>query len=111
MNCIKAIVVLAAMITSPPVVAQTSPIVPANAETKSSAIVYSTSATDIGTLLDNPETRAVLDKHLPGFSTNPQTDMARGVSLKTIQPYAANVLTDEVLAKIDADLAKITAKP
>lgn len=70
---------------------------------------YSTEATDIGTLLDNPATKAVLDKHMPGFSGNPQIDMARSMTLKQIQQFAGDQMTDEVLAKIDADLAKIPA--
>ena len=69
----------------------------------------STAETDIGTLLDAPATRAILDKHLPGFSANPQVGMARAMTLKGIQPYAPNI-TDEVLAAIDADLAALAAK-
>ena len=82
--------------------------VPAAAQTAPAA--YSSGATTIGDLLDNPETRAVLVKHLPGFADNPQIDMARGMTLKQIQNFAADTITDEVLAKVDADLAKIAAK-
>lgn len=71
------------------------------------APAYSTATTDIGTLLDNPQTRAVIDKHLPSLASNPQIDMARALTLRQIQSFAADVLTDDVLAKIDADLAKI----
>ena len=70
---------------------------------------YSTADTDIGTLLDDPATRAILDKHLPGFSANPQVGMARGMTLKGIQSYAPNI-TDEVLAAIDAELAALASK-
>lgn len=72
------------------------------AETK-----YSTAETQIGTLLDNPETKAVLDKHIPSFASNPQISMARAMTLKQIQGFAGDGLSDELLAKIDADLAKI----
>ena len=71
------------------------------------APAYSTAATDIGTLLDNPQTRAVLDKHMPTFVSNPQIEMARAMTLRQIQSFAADMLTDDVLAKVDADLAKI----
>jgi hypothetical protein len=71
------------------------------------APAFSTAATDIGTLLDNPQTRAVLDKHMPAFAANPQIEMARAMTLRQIQSFAADMLTDEVLAKVDADLAKI----
>jgi hypothetical protein len=68
---------------------------------------YSTAATDIGTLLDNPQTRAVLDKHLPSFAGNPQIAMARAMTLRQIQSFASDMLTDEILTKVDADLALI----
>lgn len=71
------------------------------------APAYSTASTDIGTLLDNPQTRAVLDKHMPGFASNPQIEMARGMTLRQIQAFASDMLTDEVLGKVDADLALI----
>jgi hypothetical protein len=69
---------------------------------------YSTSETLIGDLLDNPKTRAVLDKEIPGFSSAPQVDMARGMTLKAIQPYARDTLSDAVLAKVDAAFATLT---
>lgn len=71
---------------------------------------YSTSTTSIGDLLDNPSTKAVLVKHLPDLVGNPQIEMARGMTLKQIQSYSSDSVTDEVLAKIDADLQKIKGK-
>jgi len=70
---------------------------------------YSTAATDIGTLLDDPAARAVIDKHMPGFSTGERVSMARGMTLKGIQPFAP-AITDQVLANVDADLVKLPAK-
>lgn len=74
------------------------------------AAAYSTTETDIGTLLDDPASKAVLDKVLPGFSTNPQIDMARPMTMKSIQQYAADTLTDEKLAAVDAEFAKLPPK-
>jgi para-nitrobenzyl esterase len=71
---------------------------------------YSTAETSIGTLLDNAETKAVLDKYIPTFASNPQIAMARSMTLKAIQGFAGDVLNDAVLAKIDADLAKVPVK-
>ena len=65
--------------------------------------LYSTTETDIGTLLDNESTKAILEKHIPGMTTGSQIDMARAFTLKDIQQYAADQVTDEVLAKIDAE--------
>ncbi len=73
------------------------------------AAAYSVETTDIGTLLDNPATKAVLDKYLPGFSGNPQIDMARSMTLKTVQQYSPDTMTDATLAKVQADLAKVPA--
>jgi para-nitrobenzyl esterase len=83
---------------------------PARAETPAaaaSAPVYSSAATTIGALLDNPEARAILDKYMPGFSTQPQIEMARPMTLTAVQAYAPDMITADVLAKIDADLAKL----
>ena len=87
----------------------TSPLPAAAAEAQASAAApaFSTAQTDIGTLLDNPLTRAVLDKHMPAFAGNPQIEMARAMTLRQIQSFAADMLTDEVLARVDADLAAI----
>ena len=71
---------------------------------------YSSASTPIGTLLDDAAAKAVLDKIVPGLSTNPQIDMARGMTLKDIQSYAADQLTDDVLKKIDVELAMLAKK-
>jgi hypothetical protein len=71
---------------------------------------FSTADTDLGTLLDNPATKAVLAKYVAAMISNPQIDMARGMTLKQLQSYAGDALTDDTLAKIDAELAKVPAK-
>ncbi|KFG89520.1 Cytochrome P450 [Sphingobium herbicidovorans NBRC 16415] len=68
---------------------------------------YSTSTTEIGALLDDPAAKAVLDKHVPGMTANDQIDMARSMTLKDVQQYSPDEITDKVLAAIDADLAKL----
>jgi hypothetical protein len=70
---------------------------------------FTTADTDLGTLLDNPATKAVLEKYIAEMIANPQIDMARGMTLKQLQSYAGDKLTDEALAKIDADLSKVPA--
>lgn len=71
---------------------------------------FSTADTDIGTLLDTPETKAILDKHMPGFSTNEQVAMARPMTLRAVQPMAPDQIKIETLDKIDADLAALKPK-
>jgi hypothetical protein len=101
-----AIALIAAMLSPVGVNAQTAPA----AAPAAPAPAYTVADTDIGTLLDDPAAKAVLDKNIPGFSANPQIDMARSMTLKAVQAYAADKLTDEALAKVDADLAKLPVK-
>ena len=71
---------------------------------------YSSATTEIGTLLDDPAAKAVIEKHVPGMTTNDQIDMARGMTLKDIQQYSPDAMNDKVLAETDADLAKLPVK-
>jgi hypothetical protein len=103
----RAFIVATALILALPaysVLAQTSP--PA----KTAVSHYTTSDTDIGTLLDDPAARSIVDKYIPDFSSGPQVDMARSMTLKAIQPFASDKITDQVLSNIDADLAKLPPK-
>ena len=75
-----------------------------------SAARYSTSATEISALLDDPTARAVLVKHLPEIAQSEQIEMVRGMTLKDVQQFSPDRITDKTLAEIDADLAKLPAK-
>lgn len=75
--------------------------------TSAAGAKYTTVDTDIGTLLDDPAAKAVVEKHIPGMMTSDQIEMARAMTLKDIQAYAPDSVTDERLAAIDADLAKL----
>ena len=72
---------------------------------------YTTTDTDVGTLLDDPASKAVLDKNIPGFSANPQIQMARSMTLRQLQQFDSAALPDSLMSSIDADLAKLPAKP
>jgi hypothetical protein len=63
--------------------------------------------TTIGELLKNPQTRAVLEKHLPGISKDPRVDQALGMSLREAAPYEPTILTEVLLSKLDEDLRAI----
>lgn len=83
-------------------------VAPAMAEdAPAAAAKLSTADTSIGDLIDNPAAKAVLDAQMPGFSTNPQVEMARGMTLRAIQPMAPDQIKVETLDKIDAELAKL----
>lgn len=70
---------------------------------------YSVETTDIGTLIDNPATAEILEKHMPGFTTNEQVSMTRGFTLKSIQSYAPDMISEEALEGIEADLSTLDA--
>jgi hypothetical protein len=62
--------------------------------------------TTLGELLKDPQAKAVLDKHVPGVSTNPMVEMAKGMSLNMLLslPQAAQLgLTKE---KVEGFLAE-----
>ena len=96
-----------AIATAPVVAFAAEPSPPAAAK---ATTAYSVEDTDIGTLLDDPAARAILDKQIPGMTTNPQIEMARSFTLRQIQQFAADQVTDEVLAKIDADFKALGTK-
>ena len=67
--------------------------------------------TTIGTLLDDPQAKAVLDKQMPGISSNPMIAMAKGMSLNMIlsMPQAAQLgITKEKVNAILAEFNKQT---
>ena len=65
--------------------------------------------TTLGTLLDDPQAKAVLDRYLPGISSNPLAQMAKGMSLRMVlsMPQAAQLgLTEEKAEEILAEVNK-----
>lgn len=58
----------------------------------------------VGELLDNLQTKAVLDKHIPDLSPNPLVRAARNIPLKQVLAYSG-AITPNQLAEINADLA------
>ncbi|WP_395327006.1 hypothetical protein WBP06_09725 [Novosphingobium sp. BL-8H] len=71
---------------------------------------YTTADTTIGVLLDDPASKAILTKYLPDVVKSDQIDMARGMTLRSIQQYSSETITDEKLAAIDAELARLPPK-
>ena len=49
---------------------------PALAETAATA-KYTSADTELGVLLDNPAAKAIVEKYIPGMTSNDQVDMAR----------------------------------
>jgi para-nitrobenzyl esterase len=95
---LAAIAILGSSVTAPVVLAD-QPAAPAAGR-------LTTAATPLGDLLDNPASRAVLAKYVPVLTQGGQVDQARPMTLKTLQQYMPE-LTDELLGKIDAELAQV----
>lgn len=83
---------------------------PATLPGAAQAAKFTTNETSIGDILDNPAAKAVVSKHLPEMMSNDQVQMARGMTLKAVQQYSADTVTDKVLAEIDAEFIKLAAK-
>jgi hypothetical protein len=65
--------------------------------------------TKFGTLLENPQAKAVIDKHLPGVTANPLVNMVKGMTLKMIlaMPQAKQLgLTQEKVEKLLLEINK-----
>ena len=63
--------------------------------------------TKLGDLLDNEQTKAILEKHMPGISTHPQIGMGRGFPLSTVAKFAGGMITQDMLDKVNAELAAL----
>lgn len=93
----------AASLPSAPALAQAAPAAqPAH---------YSVNDTPAGKLIDDPAAAAILKKMIPTVWANDQFQSAgRDLTLKAIQQYEPDALSDENLAKIQAEFDKIPAK-
>ena len=63
--------------------------------------------TPIETIVADPAGKAVIDKDLPGTTTNPMYDQFKGMSINQVAPMVPDKLTPALLAKVSADLAAI----
>ncbi|MEO6717707.1 MAG: hypothetical protein ABIM50_10745 [Novosphingobium sp.] len=68
---------------------------------------YSVADTPIRILLADPAASEILRRYVPSFADSSRTKMLGDSSLKDIQGYALAVLSDAVLAQIDAELVKL----
>jgi len=61
----------------------------------------------INDILANEKAKAVVEKHVPGFTTHPQLAMVTSMSLKAVALFPeANISADKLMAVIE-DLSKI----
>ena len=65
------------------------------------------SQSTLGDLLDNAGTKAVLAQYLPEMINNPMISQGRGMTLASLAQFVPQ-LSPDLIAKIDADLAKVS---
>ena len=68
------------------------------------ATAYSVATTTIGEMLDKPALMAIFARHLPEIANNERVSEGRALTLPEIVQYAADIVTPEKLAAIDAEL-------
>lgn len=63
--------------------------------------------TQLGTLLDHPQAKAIIEKYLPGISENPMIGMLRGITLNAILSMPQSAMLGLTREKAEAILAEV----
>ncbi len=63
--------------------------------------------TPIEALMADERAKAVVTANLPGIDQHPAYEDFKALSLKALAPFSQGIITDEILAKIEAELAAI----
>ncbi|MGK6354049.1 hypothetical protein ACMGDH_02340 [Sphingomonas sp. DT-207] len=92
---------------APGAFAQTAPAPAPATATATPATAKFNLDTPIEALVADPRAKAVLDADLPGTTTHPAYESFKSMSLRAVQPFSDGKLTDEMLKKVEVDLAAI----
>lgn len=103
---IAASLVMAGLLTSPALAR--IPADPPAAATKAPAF---SADTPLETVIADPAAKAALNATLPNIAAHPSFDQFKSMSLRQLQPYAGGKISDEQIAKVDAALKALPAKP
>lgn len=63
--------------------------------------------TKLGTLLDHPQAKPIIEKYLPGVSTNPMVGMVKGMTLQALLATPQAVQFGITKEKVETVLAEI----
>ena len=96
----------AAFAQTAPAAAPAPAAMPAPAATPAAATKFNLD-TPIEVLAADEKAKAVLMADVPDLLPHPSYDMFKGMSLRQVQPYSQGALTDEILKKVETDLAAI----
>jgi hypothetical protein len=66
--------------------------------------------TTLGTLLDDPKSRVIVEKYVPGISANPMVAMVKGMSLNNLLALPQAAQFGITKAKVEQVLAEINKK-
>jgi hypothetical protein len=107
----KTLLAVALTLIAGAIVPMSSAAVVAQEASAAQAAHYSVSKTLVGTLLADPAAVEILKRLIPTVYSNDQFQSAgRSLTLKDIQQYEPDALSDANLAKIQAEFDKIPAK-
>ena len=81
----------------------------AHAGHEAHAAARPTIESSIKDLLANPETAAVVEKHLPGVSQHPALPQFQDLTLAQVAPMSGGQVTPATIAAIDTDLKALPA--
>ncbi len=99
--------VAALVAIAPAAHAQNAPAAAAAPATDAAAAAKFNLDTPIEVMAADEKAKAVLMADLPDLLPHPSYEMFKGMSLHQVQPYSQGALTNELLAKVEADLAAI----
>ncbi|WP_051651205.1 hypothetical protein [Brevundimonas bacteroides] len=68
-----------------------------------------TITSSIKDLLANPETAAVMEKHLPGVANHPMRPQFEDMTLAQVMPLSGGAITQATIDAIDTDLKALPA--
>ncbi len=95
------------LMAASPALAQSAP-TPAPAAAPAAAF---SADTPLEVVVADPAAKAALAKTLPNLASHPAFDQFKAMSLRQLQPYASDKISEEQVAKVDADLKALVAKP
>lgn len=99
----KKVILAATIAFAVPAMAQQAPA----PTTAPAAAKFSSDATPIEALAADPRAKAIIDKEMPQLLGHPAFEQFKVMTLAQLAPMSQGSITPEILAKVDAELAKI----
>jgi hypothetical protein len=65
---------------------------------------YDLTTTTLGTLLEDPDVVAIMEKHAPGITSNPMLGMAKGMPAQQAVGMAGGMIGQDAVTAITADI-------